>query len=705
MAGVYNGHILEFPTIRVDCFLPSSSSILLPSLGSNTSNDPHPYPYPLRPAPNAQLFLLTHVHSDHLLGLSDSFTGKIICSPVTKRMLLKLEPEIERTHLEHGVKEVRRLKYPGLRARIEGKGKDQKLVDRIEAVPYGYPREYEIGFEDGKPQRVTITLLDANHCPGSTMFLITSPDKAVLHTGDIRADKLFIQQLKREPALQQYLAPTSTYAGSANSQPRAGRRVLDRIYLDTSAMLGTGDMPDREPVLQDLVEQMSLYPPDTVFFLDTWCFGWEFVIREVSRYFGELIHIDRYKHSIYKAVETDPYLLACTTTDSTATRFHACERLAKCTECRRFKKGYSKPVYNLDKRIVNVNMVEIKEARWPLEHSTFLESLGRAAVGEGPWPYAINVPLARHSPLPELQNLVKLFKPKGVSPNAIVSSLKGLDYFLLPDFMYDCIAPSAYEGMIRECDLYLEGKYGAGYVEGLRKLQMQRTKIQDDETGTTPLKLAGSQSASRRAVAKDQIFRAGGLPSLTPDELVKMVFDSISVTTDKPAIFTRNASVHVDYDTDEESPRYNKRRRRRKGFVRDESESSGPEASPSVPLPVAPDHTPIKRDGPSTVNLDHEPRSSDLSGQPSITIDVKPSMDKSPISPHSPTVNPRRNMLKLIKGVGTKQRSRFSLGTEEQDRIRALMRKDRELLRSIGDYSEILDEGDTGSITIKTEGI
>jgi hypothetical protein len=64
---------------------------------------------------------------------------------------------------------------------------------------------------------------------------------------------------------------------------------LDRIYLDTGAVyvhfsragedeligysFGTGDMPDREPVLRDLVEQMSLYPPDTVFFLNVWCFG------------------------------------------------------------------------------------------------------------------------------------------------------------------------------------------------------------------------------------------------------------------------------------------------------------------------------------------------------------------------------------------------------------------------------------------------
>jgi hypothetical protein len=37
--------------------------------------------------------------------------------------------------------------------------------------------------------------------------------------------------------------------------------------------LGTGDMPDRGPVLDELVRQMAMYPDDTVFFLNVWCFG------------------------------------------------------------------------------------------------------------------------------------------------------------------------------------------------------------------------------------------------------------------------------------------------------------------------------------------------------------------------------------------------------------------------------------------------
>ncbi|KAK6905298.1 hypothetical protein I204_05244 [Kwoniella mangroviensis CBS 8886] len=663
MAGIYNGHLLEFPTIRVDCFLPSSPSTLLPSLPSCST-----HPYPLKPAPNAQLFLLTHVHSDHLMGLSDSFTGKIICSPDTKRMLLALEAEVDRGLLEEGKREVRRLKYPGLRRRVEGKGKDEKMVDRIEAVPYGFPKEYKIGYEDGKPQTVTITLLDANHCPGSTMFLITSPTKAVLHTGDIRADKLFIQTLGREPAIQPFLAPLSTHAGSRRGV-RGGRRILDRIYLDTGAILGTGDMPDREPILQDLVEQMSLFPENTIFFLDTWCFGWEYVVKEVARYLNEPVHVDRYKRSIYTAIETDPYLLMCTTTDAHSTRFHACERTHKCMACRRFESGNRKPVYNLDKRIVSVNMVEVKEASWAMEHQDFLDRLGKAALGEGPWPYNINVPLARHSPLPELQNLVKLFEPKSVSPNTVTAGLKGMDYYLLPEFLSDCVDEGGSEAIIRERNLYFEQKYGKGFLEGLERMKViglggssgdQRAIL--STSLIPPTKFAnnheGKSSSSRSSMSKEQIFRMSGLPPMRPDELLHMV--GIGISGGMPQMGNTAARHMEEYETEEESPR----KRKRVDYMKEESDDFGPEPSPPIV---------IKREE-SPVNI--VKTSSKMSSAASL-IAYNPSF-----SGQKPS---NRNTSNTYKH---KKSSRFSLGQDDKERIRKMMERDRLAFEGVGDDAE-----------------
>ena len=133
---------------------------------------------------------------------------------------------------------------------------------------------------------------------------------------------------------------------------------------------------------------MSLYPPDTIFFLNTWCFGWEDIIKEVARHFNTLVHVDRYKASIFKGLTTDKYLAACITEDHTATRFHACERKHKCPSCILFNKEGEK-VYNLDKRIVAVNPVEIKSPQYMVERKAFLDALGKAALGEGLWPLNI----------------------------------------------------------------------------------------------------------------------------------------------------------------------------------------------------------------------------------------------------------------------------------------------------------------------------
>jgi hypothetical protein len=80
--------------------------------------------------------------------------------------------------------------------------------------------------------------------------------------------------------------------------------------------------------------------------------------------------------------------LACTTTDPTSTRFHACERRFKCTECRTFDKS-GKRTWNQGKRVVHVNMVEVKAATWDIQQVAFREKLGQAACGEGDWPFNI----------------------------------------------------------------------------------------------------------------------------------------------------------------------------------------------------------------------------------------------------------------------------------------------------------------------------
>jgi glyoxylase-like metal-dependent hydrolase (beta-lactamase superfamily II) len=89
----YRGFILPY-SIRVDEF-----TCLPPD-------------YPVAP----KLHLLTHTHSDHVLGLSSkSFGSTVVCSEDAKQMLLRHEVENERTMFERGVRAEKRRTYKHLR--------------------------------------------------------------------------------------------------------------------------------------------------------------------------------------------------------------------------------------------------------------------------------------------------------------------------------------------------------------------------------------------------------------------------------------------------------------------------------------------------------------------------------------------------------------------------------------------------------------
>ncbi|KAL7418754.1 hypothetical protein Q5752_006437 [Cryptotrichosporon argae] len=550
MAGLYNGHVLEFPTIRIDSFTSPGPSgpFLLPD-----PTDPLARP---APAPNAQLYLLTHVHADHLVGLTSAFTGKIVCAGQTKRMLLRLEAEVERKLYLQGRTEASRRRYEGLQARTVGdkeKGKE-RVVDLIEAVPYNCPMQYEVGYENGKPVVVTITVLDANHCPGSTMFLIEGQGKAVLHTGDLRADGLFLQTLRRNTALSAYFAPWP----GVPVAPGSKRRKLDRIYFDNGAMLGTGDMPDKEEALMEMIGLMNVYPPNTVFFLNVWCFGWEDVVKEVARHFGVPVHVDPYKHSIYKAIQTDHALLSLTTLDPHATRFHACERLAKCAACRTYDAETNSRRWNLDKRVVSVNMVEVKTAAWEVEKREFVDRLNAAALGEGEWPYSIGVPIARHSTLPELQRFVALFRPAALSVTTFTHP-EGRDYYHVPDFFGDCMDDVDAARLCRERDVFFERhpRFGPQYLRAMEAQAVQKRGA---------LAVGAAHGTSRKAFANDHMARmAGATPAADYQTALNAYIAAQYDASDAYLARREDGDDWFDYDTDEEE---NEARRKRRAGAR-----------------------------------------------------------------------------------------------------------------------------------------
>lgn len=237
----FDGIINEFPHIRVDFFRAS--------LG-------HPPPLAC---------FLSHIHSDHLQGLESLRAPYVYCSSATRSLVLQLERYPNRINFARGVLETRKLDY-------------KHLKTLLRPIALNCPTEIELGVR----KKIRVTLFDANHCPGATMFLIEGDGKAVLYTGDVRAEPWWVNQLARNPILIPYTL---------------GAKRIDRLYLDTTFAIKEDlyrEFPSKAEGLNELLEQIKKYPPQTVFHLMAWTLGYEEVWQAMSALLYSQVELVRF---------------------------------------------------------------------------------------------------------------------------------------------------------------------------------------------------------------------------------------------------------------------------------------------------------------------------------------------------------------------------------------------------------------------------
>ncbi|KNZ74955.1 Protein artemis [Termitomyces sp. J132] len=401
----------------------------------------------------AALHLLTHTHSDHIVGLSaQSFGSKVICSRDAKEMLLRHEVYAERELHDQNYRAQRIRTFAHLKVDPtpgpDGTVSYSGSRDLLETLPLHTPTKYELS----DTESVTITLLDANHCPGAVMFLIEGPQGAILHTGDFRAERWFIDNVIRNPFLQPYLA-----APVQNGSSKSINKTLKAIYLDTASVLSRLSVPTKDKATSGLTELMRMFPDTVYFFINSWTWGYEDVLKAISREFGSPIHVDRYKYSVYNHTY-DPFLRSILTQDPSCTRFHACERFHRCdyvaVNDESWQSQYNTTSY-LGKRVVYVNPVNMGSQSWDLY---IMETKNRLSQGE-----EVNnllVPLSRHSPLDELREFVALFRPRRVIPNTLDPHLRGFDWAVINRMFADCLhfEPSVVDIPDVELDLTSDGQ-------------------------------------------------------------------------------------------------------------------------------------------------------------------------------------------------------------------------------------------------------
>uniref|UniRef100_A0A8D2DQH4 5' exonuclease Apollo n=1 Tax=Sciurus vulgaris TaxID=55149 RepID=A0A8D2DQH4_SCIVU len=141
----------------------------------------------LRRASAARLFFLSHMHSDHTVGLSSTWARPLYCSPITAHLLHR--------HLQVSKQWIRTLE-----------------IGESHVLPLD-----EIGRET-----MTVTLIDANHCPGSVMFLFEGYFGTILYTG--------LYSLGKESLLEQLALEFRTWV------------VLSPRRLELVQLLGLADV-------------------------------------------------------------------------------------------------------------------------------------------------------------------------------------------------------------------------------------------------------------------------------------------------------------------------------------------------------------------------------------------------------------------------------------------------------------------------------
>lgn len=190
-----------------------------------------------------EAYFLSHFHSDHYIGLTAKWVhGPIYCSKVTGSLV-----------------------------------KQQLRTASKWVVELEFEKSYDI-----PGTGATVTMIPANHCPGSSLFLFQKPadkgtnrrGKRILHCGDFRACPAHVTHPLMKPEIQ------DTTTGKLSQQ------IIDICYLDTTYLNPRYSFPPQDDVIKACADLCSSLSPDPNAKDDIWEKGAkEQGTQAVSKYF------------------------------------------------------------------------------------------------------------------------------------------------------------------------------------------------------------------------------------------------------------------------------------------------------------------------------------------------------------------------------------------------------------------------------------
>ncbi|KAG0246241.1 hypothetical protein BGX31_003707 [Mortierella sp. GBA43] len=366
----FDGLIREFPTVAIDNF---------------------------KRRPGVHVYLLSHVHSDHLSGLAvKSWDSIIYCSQITAKWLPMLATRSRQIAFENGQDRVLQRKY----AHLE---------------PYLRPLATDTAhyLDVGGGRKARLSLIPAHHCPGAVMFLLQDDRSCILYTGDARNEAVDLRALGSMPIF------------SSSTQR------IDRLYLDTTLChQAFQEVPSRDSVISDLITFINRRPRLAHYYIDAWTFGYEDIWIGLAQAFHTKIHVSPYLYRLYEAIDglIYPRVTPHLTMDGTSARFHSCRLGRTC--------GYggaggehssARELIRIQPNVAWFSPILNKERQKDAEGilaqgnvigrtSTFKikEKLPPSIGKKDDLCYYINYTF--HASLSELQQLVKLVSPRALFP-------------------------------------------------------------------------------------------------------------------------------------------------------------------------------------------------------------------------------------------------------------------------------------------------